>query len=238
MTGPHFPYQVRESTRAKYMSLRVTVERGLEVVVPRGFNRRLIASFLTEKQSWVQSALAKVEEARGRRTSEAAEALPTEIVLPSIHGHWIVEYVPKAARRITLTDDKDGRLRVCGPTDNTAACRLVLQQWIHRQAYTALVPWLRRLSAETGIAFVQTAIRCQKSRWGSCSSSGTISLNQKLLFVEPDLVRYVLIHELCHMREMNHSRHYWKLVGQFYPEYRLARRRLKEAWFQMPRWAG
>jgi hypothetical protein len=62
-------------------------------------------------------------------------------------------------------------------------------------------------------------------------------LNLKLLFVEPDLVRYVLIHELCHMREMNHSSRFWRLVGQYYPEFRTARRRLKEAWYQMPAWA-
>jgi len=238
MSGPHFDYQIRESARAKYMSLRVTVERGLEVVVPRGFNRTLIPTFLREKHAWVQSALAKVEQARDRRTAEPVEALPIEIALPSVGRKWIVEYEAKRSRRISLTDDGRGRLRICGPVENVAACHAVLGRWAHRQAFTVLIPWLRQLSDETGIAFVQTAIRCQKSRWGSCSSSGTISLNQKLLFVDPDLVRYVLIHELCHMREMNHSRHFWKLVGQFYPDYRLARHRLKEAWFQMPRWTG
>ncbi len=238
MAGPHFDYQIRESARAKYMSLRVTVDRGLEVVVPRGFNRQLIPTFLHEKHEWVQSALAKVEQARERRTAEPIETRPAQISLPSVGRTWMVDYVSKPSRKITLTDDGNGHLQICGPVDNLAACHSVLQRWTHRQAFTILVPWVRRLSAETGIAFVQTAIRCQKSRWGSCSSTGTISLNQKLLFVDTDLVRYVLIHELCHMREMNHSRHFWKLVGQFYPEYRLARRRLKEAWFQMPRWAG
>jgi predicted metal-dependent hydrolase len=238
MAGPHFDYQIRESARAKYMSLRVTIERGLEVVVPRGFNRKLIPTFLQEKHAWVQSALSKVEQARERRTAEPIDNRPLEIAFPSIGKTWTIEYATKASRTVTLTDDRNGRLCICGPIDNTTAYHSVLQRWMHRQAHTALVPLLRQLSNETGIAFVRTAIRCQKSRWGSCSSSGTISLNQKLLFVEPDLVRYVLIHELCHMREMNHSRHFWKLVSQFYPNYRLARRRLKEAWFQMPRWAG
>lgn len=238
MAGPHFNYQVRESARAKYMSLRVTVERGLEVVVPRGFNRTLIATFLREKHDWVQSALDKVAKARERRTEEPVDALPGKIHFPSIRRNWDVQYVPERSRRISLIDDGNGNLEISGPIQNITACHAVLQRWTHRQAFTALIPWLRRLSHETGIAFVRTAIRCQKSRWGSCSSSGTISLNQKLLFVEPDLVRYVLIHELCHMREMNHSRHFWKLVGQFCPEFRLARKRLKEVWYQMPYWAG
>lgn len=238
MSGPHFDYQIRESARAKYMSLRVSVERGLEVVIPRGFNRTLITTFLREKQAWVQSALAKVQHARSRRTSEPADALPTLITFPSIDRTWNVVYEPRRIRNVTLHDKQDGQLRISGPVHNVEACHAVLQRWAHRQAHTALVPWLRQLSTETGIAFARTAIRCQKSRWGSCSTSGTISLNQKLLFIEPDLVRYVLIHELCHMREMNHSRHFWKLVGQFHPDFRLARRRLKDAWFQMPRWAG
>jgi predicted metal-dependent hydrolase len=238
MVGPHFEYQIRESVRAKYMSLRVTVDRGLEVVVPRGFDRTLIPTFLRDKHEWVQSALSKVQQARLRRTIEPKDALPTEIVLASIERKWVVDYLPKRTTTIRLSDDRNGRLCIVGPVDDVVACQAVLKSWIRRQAFNVLNPWLRRLSAETGIAFVKTAIRCQKSRWGSCSSSGTISLNQKLLFVEADLVRYVLIHELCHLREMNHSSRFWSLVGEFYSDYRLARRRLKEAWYQMPTWAG
>lgn len=238
MAGPHFHYRIRESARAKYMSLRVTVERGLEVVVPRGFNRVLIPTFLREKQEWVMSALHKVEQVRQKRSVDPVDTVPNEIVFASVGRRWNVEYLPKPGRRISVIDDGNGQLRVSGPTQDAANCYLALQRWNQQQAMTILTPWLRKLSSETGIAFAKSAIRCQKSRWGSCSTSGTISLNQKLLFIDPDLVRYVLIHELCHMREMNHSRHYWRLVGQFYPEYRLARQRLREAWFQMPRWAG
>ena len=236
--SPHFEYQIRESIRAKYMSLRVTVDRGLEVVVPRGFDRSLIPRFLREKQAWVQSALSKVQQARQRRADQPKADLPTEFTLPSIGKSFQIEYHPKRTTAIRLFDDGEGHLRIVGPVENIEACHTVLQAWLRRAAFNALNPWLRKLSTETGIAFVKTAIRCQKSRWGSCSSSGTISLNQKLLFVDPDLVRYVLIHELCHVREMNHSARFWKLVGQFCPEYRHARRRLKDAWYQMPVWAG
>lgn len=237
MTGPHFEFQIRESRRAKYMSLRVTVDRGLEVVVPPGFDRTLIPKFLSEKQDWVQSALAKVEQARQRREIQHKEIFPTEIVFAAIEQKWTIDYDYSHALTVKLRDEGNGRLRIYGLIQSES-CHLMLQAWARRQAFNAFNPWLRKLSAETGIAYVKTAIRCQRSRWGSCSSSGTISLNQKLLFVEPDLVRYVLVHELCHMREMNHSPRFWQLVGEFYPQYRLARRRLKEAWHQMPNWAG
>lgn len=237
MNEPHFEYRIRESVRAKYMSLRVSVDRGLEVVVPRGFDRKLIPVFLRDKHDWVRSALSKVNQARLRR-AQPTETLPSSITFPSCGRSWTVQYQQRRSDTLTLFDDGLGGLRISGNIENIVACRSVLQRWTRRQAFNVLNPLLRQLSAETGIAFVKTAIRCQKSRWGSCSSSGTISLNQKLLFVSPDLVRYVLIHELCHMREMNHSLHFWKLVGQFYPDYRRARQRLKDAWYQMPDWAG
>lgn len=238
MAGPHFDYQIRESARAKYMSLRVTVDRGLEVVVPRGFNRTLITKFLLEKQIWVQSALEKVKQVQDSRPKNPSTDRPTHVTFAAVGRTWAIHYVSKPGRTLRLTEESDGRLVICGPVENLAACHAALRRWTYRQAYSVLIPLLRQLSIETGIAFVQTVIRCQKSRWGSCSSSGTISLNQKLLFVDADLVRYVLIHELCHMREMNHSRHFWKLVSQYYPDWRLARRRLKDAWYQMPHWAG
>ena len=188
MSAPHFQYQIRESARAKYMSLRVTVDRGLEVVVPRGFNRTLIPCFLREKQDWVQAALSKVEQARERRPADPAQQRPNEVRLPSVGKTWSIEYTQKASHRIQLIDHQDGQLQLIGPVENLPACHTALQMWTHRQAHTILVPWLRRLSGLTGIAFVQTAIRCQKSRWGSCSTSGTISLNQKLIYVDTDLV--------------------------------------------------
>ncbi|HEY0985242.1 M48 family metallopeptidase [Schlesneria sp.] len=237
MTEPHFEYRIRESVRAKYMSLRVSVDRGLEVVVPRGFDRKLIPGFLRDKHEWVRTALSKVDQARQRRV-KPTETLPQMLSFAACGRSWIVQYHPRRSDTITLFDDGQGGLRVVGAVDNIPACHSVLQQWTRRQAFNVLNPLLRQLSKETGIAYVKTVIRCQKSRWGSCSSTGTISLNQKLLFVAPDLVRYVLIHELCHMREMNHSRNFWNLVGQFYPDYRRARQRLKEAWYQMPAWAG
>lgn len=236
MVGPHFNYQIRESSRAKYMSLRVTVDRGLEVVIPPGFDRTLIPRFLSEKRDWVQTALEKVEQVRQRRTIQSTEIYPREIAFPAIGRKWDVEYLHSHALTIKLSDKENGRLLISGLVQQES-CYLVLQAWARRLAFNAFNPLLRKLSEETGIAFVKTAIRCQRSRWGSCSSSGTISLNQKLLFVEPDLVRYVLIHELCHMREMNHSPRFWRLVSEFYPPYRQARRRLKEAWQQMPDWA-
>jgi predicted metal-dependent hydrolase len=112
----------------------------------------------------------------------------------------------------------------------------VLRRWLTRYAQQQLEPWLRRVSVETGLTFTQVTIRGQKSRWGSCSRRRTISLNYKLLFLPPHLVRHVLIHELCHTQHLNHSAKFWALVSQKEPAYRPARVELRSAWRSVPRW--
>ena len=99
-------------------------------------------------------------------------------------------------------------------------------------------PRLRALSAATGNSFERMHVRGQKTCWGSHSSSGTISLNYCLLFLKPALVRYLMIHELCHATHMNHSRRFWALVEKHEPDYRRLDRALSEAWRQIPAWLG
>jgi predicted metal-dependent hydrolase len=80
-------------------------------------------------------------------------------------------------------------------------------------------------------------VRLQRSRWGSCSNSGTVSLNAALLFVAPEVVRYLFVHELCHLIALDHSRKFWRAVARFEPDYEALDRRLTEAWNEIPLWA-
>ena len=88
-----------------------------------------------------------------------------------------------------------------------------------RTAYFAL-----RMSVDYG----RITIREQKTRWGSCSSKGNLNFNWKLVLLAPELLDYVVVHELAHRREMNHSKNFWKIVEAELPDYRERRRRLKE----------
>lgn len=236
--NPAVPYTIRESARARYLKFRVTLDKGLEVVVPRGYDRRRIPEMLHSNRAWVDHALRRVEEVRRRQEADAARTVPTQICLPSVGKVWHVELVPTKSRTLSVVEAADDRLQLRGPVDDVSLCDAALQRWLTRQAHEILIPWLRQVSRETGIPYVRTALRKQKTRWGSCSSQGTISLNVKLLLIEPDLVRYILVHELCHVRHMNHSKRFWKLVSSFYAPYKEAHRRLKEAWRTMPRWAA
>ena len=97
---------------------------------------------------------------------------------------------------------------------------------------------LQALSELTSMPFKKLQIRAQRTCWGSHSGRGTISLNLCLLFLEPQLLRYLMIHELCHGRHMNHSKSFWRLVARFEPNYRKLDRELTECWNRVPDWLG
>src|SRR5712692_1170105 len=99
-----------------------------------------------------------------------------------------------------------------------------------RQTHEHLLPRLEQLSQKTHLKFKRALVKRQKTRWASCSRHGSISINTKLLFLPPDLVDYVLIHELCHLAEMNHSLKFWSMVAHHCPGYRSPDTRLRDAW--------
>ncbi|NLC30732.1 MAG: M48 family metallopeptidase [Candidatus Moranbacteria bacterium] len=79
-----------------------------------------------------------------------------------------------------------------------------------------------------GFEFKKISIRSQRTRWGSCSQAGNLNFNYKLIYLPDKIIDYVIVHELCHLDEFNHSRRFWFLVSEIIPDYRILRRELKE----------
>ncbi len=98
-----------------------------------------------------------------------------------------------------------------------------------KQAREHLIPRLQELADQHGFSYSRIRFGTPRGRWGSCSSTGTISLNVNLLLLDDTLIDYVLIHELCHTRQMNHSIAFWSLVEKYLPEYRSLRSKLKNS---------
>lgn len=80
----------------------------------------------------------------------------------------------------------------------------------------------------TGGRYTSITVRDQKTRWGSCSSSGTLSFNYRLIFAPPEILDYVVVHELCHLTHMNHSKDFWNMVGSVLPDYKTRRQWLRD----------
>jgi len=228
------PYTVRESTRARHVNLKISPDGDLEVVIPRGFNRNHIPGILQKKQAWIKRASKRATERRAYRAVQPV--LPTEISFLAIGETWVIEYQPSPSKRITVTEKPSQRIVLSGAVADVDLCHAALRKWVARKGKQVLEPWLRAISSEEKLPFENVTIRGQKTRWGSCSSRETISLNYKLLFLPPEFVRYVLIHELCHTKELNHSAKFWALVAKKEPNYRQLKKELRTAWRYLPGW--
>jgi predicted metal-dependent hydrolase len=146
------------------------------------------------------------------------------------------------ARRVlfltkTTLRERSGRLLiVSGDVGDAGACRAALRRWLARKARTTIAARLKVLAYEQGFKTGPVSVRAQRTRWASCSRRGAISLNVKLLFLPPDLVDYVLLHELCHTVRMDHSAAFWALMKEHDPECITKGRLLKEAHHHVPPW--
>ncbi len=229
-------YTVRESRRAKHVSLKMSVAGNLEIIVPQGFDRKHIPEILQRKQGWIEQVTQRMQLRQSLAGAETIDGLPQEIVFRAIDETWQVDYRSTNLPGVRLNEQPASQLVLFGETTHREVCKATLQKWVARKARMHLVPWLRSVSKELRLPFEDASIRRQKTRWGSCSATKTISLNSKLLFLPSHLVRYILIHELCHTVHLNHSRQFWALVGSHEPDYRQFDTSLRDARLYVPLW--
>lgn len=230
-------YVIRESPRASRVTLRMSLERGLEVVVPRGFDLAAVPALVLDKAGWVARVERRFGEERALRDADPTDRLPQTISLRALGEEWAVEYVPTASTRVTVTERGQGHLRVSGAVTDLVACRPALSRWLGRKARQSLIPWLDAVSQEQGLPFAEVVVRAQRTRWGSCSRKGAVSLNRTLLFLPHELVCYVFVHELCHTVRHDHSPAFWAELRRREPMCDRLRREARAAGRYVPAWA-
>ena len=239
-----FDYTVRKSKRAKHVSIKISVDGAVEVVVPPTFNRNKLPGLLAKRRDWILKNRARLLSERQETTADwHTSSQPKKLEL-----RWqapLAQDVPSETWKISYEADPGPTLciplpghglKVRGNVDHVSTCNQVLCEWLGHKAHRELVPWLRQLSFELDLPFRRPSVRGQKTRWASCSSSKNISLNYKLLFLPKEVVHYVLVHELCHTVHMNHSKAFWQLVGEKMPGFEPYRKTLKHGWKYVPRW--
>jgi predicted metal-dependent hydrolase len=222
---------VRESRRARRLILQLVPPHTLEVVVPRGTRPRAVKAFVHENRAWIERARAEL----AARLAHDREVLPRRVRLAAIGREFEVAYDFRREHRASFADD-GSRLRITCAPEAPDRARALLRSWILGAARSHLRPWLYRVGEVVGEVPERVQLRLQRTRWGSCSAQRTVSLNAALLLLEPELVRYLMVHELCHLRRLDHSRRYWRLVERFEPDFRALDRRLTEAWTRLPSW--
>lgn len=205
-------YTVRRSTRARRVRICVDPRGAVEVVLPQRAREREAAAAVAELRPWIQRHL---RAARGVQDALAARA----------------GTLPLLDRTLTLKPEP-GRTRVHRRGDvlmvPSGASAAAIERWYRRTARAEIAPRLDAAVAALGVRYTTLTIRNQRTRWGSCSTSGAMSFNWRLLLAPEAVLDYVVWHEACHLRVMDHSPRFWALVEQHVPTYRLPRRWLRD----------
>ncbi len=238
-------HSVRESRRTVHVHLRFSLHAGLEVVVPPGFDRAEIPALLRQKRHWIERTRRELDTQRLLLDSRPHDEIPESIELRAMGETWTVEARPTEAGRVSVREPDAGRLVITGPARDAERWRALLKRWVTQKARRHLVACAECEARAYTLHYGAVSIRWQKSRWGSCSrrSPGNgrsapprLSLNAGLLFLPPHLVRYVILHELCHTERMDHSPAFWKQLESMEPAARAIREELRSAWHYIPSW--
>lgn len=194
--------------RSRRRTLTITVSEGKVLVrAPLGASDELVGRFVAEKEGWI---LKKIEEQTG---GEFADVMAGKTLLDD----GVRKPVKYGAAR---SEEKGGEFFL----KNEKAVR----PFFEGTRCLFLPDEVFELSRRTGMMPADVSVRDFKARWGCCDADGRIRLNWRLVMLPPTLREYVLIHELCHLKEMNHSAAFWKLVGKHCGDYRQRRRQLKK----------
>ena len=219
---------VRPNSRS--IQLQLSLQKGLEVRVPKGISRKMVERVLKENREWIVSSLGQMRKRLERLAPEAIELQASE-------RSWGVEYQATSSSGIAVEERGGATLLVKGNIGDSYQMALALRRWLGSRAQQDLVPWLRVVSQELNLPFGKVLVKGQRTRWGSCSPQKTISINRNLLFLPAPLVRYVLVHELVHTIQLDHSPKFWELVGARLPCSKDLEKEAKGAWHYVPPWA-
>src|SRR4051794_28713722 len=201
---PLIPYEVRRSSRARRVRVTVDGAGAVEVVLPARASERRAAEAVRELRPWIE---------RRRRAVARAAA---EVVRPAGTVPYLGELlrlVPEPGRTRT---HRRGDALLVPPRDPAPA----LERWYRRQARAEIGGRLDAAVARAGTRHRGLTIRGQRTRWASCSSSGAMSFNWRLLLAPAAVLDYVVEHEVCHLEVLDHSPRFWRLLASRVPDWR------------------
>ncbi|RKX31639.1 MAG: hypothetical protein DRP71_13125 [Verrucomicrobia bacterium] len=211
------PVLFRRHPRARHFKLRVDPDGRVIVTLPRGGSQAEALGFIEKHRSWIESERRERRaEPHGQVWRPGFEILfrgeQSVLTLERFHARPFVRF---GDQRVAIADpDMDFKRPVC--------------EHLRRLARQELPGRVVELSNRLGVSHARTSVRDQSTRWGSCSQAGTISLNWRLIQAPSEVSDYVIMHELMHRIEMNHSNRFWNLVAEACPEYRTYEDWLKE----------
>lgn len=215
ISNREYNYKIRYSKRAKYLKLQIN-EQGLELILPFGVSLNEGEKFIFRNREWIQKHFARYEKREPADFFYLGRRIRIEHRVSLNEKHIRVEML------------NDNELLVTSAPGRTVPFEKVYDLWLRNQAKYIIPKRVSYLAEIHGFTTGRVSIRNQKTRWGSCAHNGNLSFNSKLMMFDPEILDYVIIHELCHLREMNHSAKFWKNVEAIIPHYKDLKSKLKK----------
>jgi hypothetical protein len=223
VNGQTISYIIKRSSRAKHVRLEVRQETGLTVVIPSSYKIKQLPILLESKGNWISDKLTKYGQVQSLSDKTEVKSGDT---IPYLGRN--LEVVKRQNRRNANSIRLERNRLVVAIGSVSSRLNLVLEQWYRMQAAKLIKERADKLSARLGLTYNRILIRGQKTRWGSCSHKGNLSFNWKLIMAPEPVIDYVIIHELAHLKEMNHTKRFWGLVAEHCPRWREHKKWLKD----------
>ena len=214
LDGERVPVSLVRRAQARRYVLRVRAARQVLLTMPAHGTRREALAFAERQRDWLRDRLGKLP--RNVRFEDG-------VVIPFRGKPHIVDHRPEARGTVwieegdsapLLAEDALPRLCVAG---RLLHLRRRLREFLERQARADLESKVARYARRLGVSVQRISIRDQKSRWGACSASGTVTFSWRLILAPEFVLDYLAAHEVAHVREMNHSPAYWRLLNELCP---------------------
>ena len=209
---------------------------GLEVRAPRWATVASVEAVLHEKSTWI---LRKLQESQERQKQMRHTIIEWRdgATLPFLGEQWVVRLDPKHQ---SLPASHEDAAPKCLPIAlslhaQPGQIRDAVQAWLMQQAKLNFTQRLDHFAPQLGVQWKRLSLSNASSRWGTASADGSIRLNWRLIHFKQDVIDYVVVHELSHLRVMNHSPQFWETVGSLVPDYQQRRHALNEE--VLPQWA-
>ena len=209
-------YRVRRSERARHARVVVSPEGQVEVVLPRRMALRHAEPLVAEKRRWIERTLRRFEAAR----AAAPVRLEDRGIVPYLGQELTLRVRVDPGRSRAHVTRRGEALEVSVATAGPQPLRDALERWYRREARAEVEPRLDAATRRAGRSYRALSIRAQRTRWASCSSSGAMSFNWRLLLAPLPILDYVVEHEVAHLEVPDHSARFWALVERRCPDYR------------------
>jgi hypothetical protein len=223
------PYELINNDKAKNIRVSMSIE-GMRVSKPNRVKLNEVENFLKAKANWIKKLYIKFQSIKVDKNERKWQSGEIMQYMGSSYNISVLKYdgLKKTIVEFTGTQFVVYVNKILSDEQKKISIENQFKKWFIRMTKETIEERLEFYCNKVGLSYNQVRIKEQKTRWGSCSKNGNLNFNWKLIMAPQWVMDYVVLHEICHLRYLNHSKEFWNLVGVYMPEYKKAQQWLKK----------